>query len=253
MDTNEQKTTDTLKMAAEQFDMAGDDLKGFEDVRMDTMAVPFVRIAQKLTPQIEEDNPDQIPGLKEGDFFNTLTKDGYGKTLRCIVLKFEHIYIEWKPNRGGFVGYHDVENAERIAVDRTFGAWKTKEGNLLQENYVYMILVDGHESEGPCVLSLSSSMIKAAKEWNRLMVTHVMENGVKARPYYLIWQLTNEKRSNEKGSWFAPVIKFEGYVNERQYALTKEERLALPERRVDYAALAAPEQTQSDLASQPGY
>lgn len=220
-------------------DLANDTLEGFEQIRTETMAIPFIRVLQKLSPQLSKQDPAYVAGAEEGMWFNTLTKEVYGNQFNCIVLKFERIYIEWKPNRGGFVSYHSPENAEQVAVDRTFGKWKTVDGNDLQENYVYMILIEGHEKEGPCVLSLSSSGIKAAKEWNRLMLTNIMPNGQRAKPYYMLWTIQSKFMKNDQGSWYAPNMAFKDYINQEQYSLAKTERLALPSRQVDYAQLSA--------------
>lgn len=216
-----------------------DTLDGFEQINGETMSVPFLRLIQKLSPQIDKKKPEYIEGAVEGDFFNTVTKEVYGQELALIVLRFERIYIEWKPNRGGFVGYHSPEDAERIATKRDFGKWQTEKGNELQENYVYMVILGGHEKEGPMILSLSSSGIKTAREWNRLMVTHIMSNGQKAKPYYLMWQVNAKYKENEKGSWYSPIPKFMGYINEQQYNIASNERKLLPSRKVDYAQLEA--------------
>lgn len=214
-----------------------DTLEGFEQITQETIAIPFVRILQKLSPQLDKNKAEYVEGAQEGQWFNTITKEVYGEILRCIVLKFEHIYIEWRPERGGFVGYHDPENAARITVDNTFGKWKTEEGNALQENYVYLVLIAGHEKEGPVVISLASTMIKMARQWNRLMTTHLMRNGKVAKPYYLLWDLTTDYKSNDKGTWYAPEVQFVGYIDEEQYAITTGERKMLPSRRIDYKQL----------------
>jgi hypothetical protein len=227
-----------LKAAAFEFD-SKDTMEGFEDINGNTMSVPFVRILQKLSAQLDKQKPEYIPGAEEGQYFNTVTKTVYGNKLEVIVLKFERVYIEWKPNRGGFVGYHTPDNAQRIAVDQTFGKWKNKDGNDLQENYVYLVLIAGHEAEGPVVLSLASSAIKVAREWNRLLTTHVMDNGQKAKPYYLIWNLTSDYVKKDQNTWYTPNAKFSRYIDESQYAITKTERIALPAKHIDYAQLEA--------------
>jgi hypothetical protein len=218
-------------------DLEHDSFEDFKDINMSTMAVPFVRILQALSPQTKKNDDAYVDGAEEGLWFNTVTRHVYGDTILFIPLKFEHVFIEWRPERGGFVGYHDPSNAERLAVDKAFGKWRTAEGNILQENYVYMGAVDGFESEGVVVLSLASSMIKTAKNWNKLMTSHVMSNGQKARPYYLVWCLKTEYVSNDKGSWYVPSVKFEKYITEAQYSLVKKEQKALPARQVDYALL----------------
>lgn len=214
-----------------------DTMEGFEGIKGDTMAVPFVRILQPLSPQLNEAAPEHVEGAKAGLLFNTAKRELYGAEMEVIPLRFERIFIEWRPNREGFAGYHTPENAERITVSKAFGDWKTSEGNLLQENYVYMLLVVGYEKEGPVVLSLASSMIKAAKEWNRQLITHIMADGRRALPYYLVYNVSTEMKRNEKGMWWVPVIRFARYINKEQYETIVQERKALPARQVDYAQI----------------
>lgn len=232
-----QKTETSLQANVLGFEVENDTMEGFEQINTATMAIPFVRILQKLSPQLDKQKPEYIEGAEEGMYFNTITKELYGAKVPLIALKFERVYIEWRPNRGGFVGYHTPENAERLTVDHTFGNWKTKDGNILQETYAYMVLIAGHEKEGLCVLSLASSSLKTAREWNRLMTTHVMPDGKRALPYYLVWELGTEYMKNDKGSWYRPSVKFVGYITEGQYGAAKQERLALPSRKIDYAQL----------------
>jgi len=226
------------------FDRKQDTLEGFESITQQTMAIPFVRILQKLSPQLDKGKPEYIEGAEEGDFFNTVTKEVM-KGFKFVCLDFRQMYLEWLPDRGGFAGYHDSQNAARLAEEsgtvQNFGKWKTTAGNLLQETYVYMGFVAGKESEGVVILSFSSSMIKAAKEWNRLMTTHVMPNGEVAAPYYLVWQFGTEYRKNEKGSWYVENIKFDGYVTEPQLLQARTERKTLPARitSIDYKQLGS--------------
>lgn len=236
-------------MAKEKLDFinqAEDTLEGFEDINAQTMAIPFLRILQKLSPACDEDSPDFIVGAKQGLFMNTVNKDLYGNTIKLIVLKFEHIYIEWEPDRGGLVDVHTPENADRIAVDHTFGAWKTAAGNDLSETYVYYVLVEGHEEEGVMILSLASSNIKKARELNRMMTSHIMDDGTRARPYYLVYEFKTERRENDKGVWFGIDFKFSSLINEKQYGLMAPERKALPGKSVDYTQIDDKAQAQAN-------
>ena len=213
------------------------DLKGFEDVNAETVSIPFLKLAQDLTPQTKKTKPNYIEGLEPGMFFNSATNEVFGALLTGIVLKFERLYIEWLPDRGGFVGYHSPENAKNMATDQTFGKWKTAEGNDLVEYYAYYLLIEGHEHEGPIVYSMTSAAIKIAKGLNRLMTTHIMPNDKRAMPYYLKWKI--EAVHVEKGAndWYQPKFVFDGYINEEQYRIIQPERLALPDKPVDYAQL----------------
>jgi len=216
---------------------AQDTLEGFEDLNSQTMAIPFLKLAQDLTPETKKAKPVFIQGLEPGMFFNSVTKKIYGNELKVIIIKFECIYIEWKPDRGGFVGYHSPENARKLAVDQTFGAWKTKEGNDLQEYYTYYCLIVGEEHFGPIVYSMTSSAIKVAKQLNRALTTQMMDNGKRALPYYLIFDLESVHVEKDANDWFLPKFTFDSYINKEQYEIIGSERKMLPDKPVDYALI----------------
>ncbi len=60
---------------------------GLEDTTADDMLIPRLALAQPLTPQALDGNPQQIAGLKPGDLFNSVTKEVYGKTVRVQLLR----------------------------------------------------------------------------------------------------------------------------------------------------------------------
>lgn len=217
---------------------AVDSLDGFEDLNAKTMSIPFLKLAQDLTPQVKKSRSDvYITGLEPGMFFNSAKKEIIETPFEVIIIKFERIYIEWLPDRGGFAGYHTAENAERLAVDKTFGKWKTEDGNDLSEYYTYYALIVGKENEGPIIFSLTSSAIKIGKDLNRLMTTHMMDNGNRALPYYLKWKVESAHVEKGGNDWFVPKFSFAGYINEEQYNIIGSERKMLPDKPVDYAAI----------------
>jgi hypothetical protein len=242
----------TIDSAVFEFDKA-DGIEGFEEMDGSTKSVPFLRVIQSLSPQLKRDKPEFIPGAEEGMYCDTIAKKIVEKPFRCIVLDFKHIYIEWKPNREGFVQYHSIESARRLALDpNAFGKWYNKETgdgktiekmNILQENYVYALIIEGRETEGPIIYSMSSTALSAAKAWNRMMTTHILPDGSKAKPYYLIWSLDTVKHPPKNGNeWYVPLITFDRVIDDRNlYLAVKQERQVLPDRRVDYAQIEGPD------------
>ena len=214
-----------------------DNMEGFGDVNSTTIAVPFLQVLQKGSPQVNEKKPEYMSEAKVGDIINTVTKENYGSSINLIILKFEHMYTEWKPNRGGFVSAHDIGNAERIAIDKTFGKWKTAEGNDLSENYTYCVLNADNIDEGLMVMTLASTNIKKAKELNRMMTSHIMDDGQRAKPYYLIYNFHTEYKTKDEYDWYGLNFKFKEYINESHYNIIKPERKALPSRTIDYAQI----------------
>jgi len=240
MSTSSKTTTKTNRETAiaalPDFLDQADALGGFEDMNRDTQAIPFLKLAQALTPQVAQ-KAERIEGLLPGHFFNSVTREVYGERLQVIVLAFERVFLEWAPERGGFLGRHTFENAERLAVSKEFGEWKTKEGNELQETYCYYVLIVGREKEGVCVFSVSSSGLSTAKKLNRELISTVLPDGTKPRPYWLRFEISSVEKSGDKGNWHGFEYKRLGLIDEGQNVLVKAERIALPGKAVDYAQL----------------
>lgn len=222
-------------------------LNGFEAIDTSTMAIPFIRLAQDLTPQTKKQKDEYIEGLEPGKWFNTASKEIL-ESFEFIVLKFERMYIEWKAKRGGMVGYHTPENAENLAVDKTFGKWKTADDNDLVEYYVYYGLIAGREAEGVVVLSFASTAIKIAKEWNRLMTTYMMDDGQggkrRAMPYYLVFKIESQHKTKGDNDWFVPKVSYSRAIDGKvkmiskdQFEIITTERKHLPNKQADYAAI----------------
>ena len=66
----------------------GDDVsKGFENMTQDDMALPFVRILGKLSPQVTDGDAKYIEGAKPGNIYNTVTSELYdGKKVSRLFL-----------------------------------------------------------------------------------------------------------------------------------------------------------------------
>jgi len=229
--------TEEVKEEFKGFFDQNDTADGFEGINSETMAIPWLKIAQTLSPAMKENKPEYIEGLKVGDFYNSVTKEIYGSEVQMVVGKFDRGYVEWLPKRKGFVASHTVEEAEEIATDHTFGKWKIGE-NILQENYVYFVILLGHENDGVMIMSLSSTQIKKAKAWNKQLTTYIMKNGEKALPYYLKWRINTVEEHKEDNDWYGIAINGQGLItDESLYLAVKDERKLIEHKRVDYAQI----------------
>lgn len=205
---------------------------GFEKIGMQEQAIPFIRVAQDLTSQTKENKPEYIEGLKPGMIFNTVTKEIY-TDLKVVCGGFDHVFVEWPPEESGRapVAYHTPEAVESVVTPESrkeFGKWKTASGNKLVETYMYYILIVGREAEGIAVISMKSSEIKIAKQWNRQLMNKVMPNGIKAKPWFLTWNLGSGEVSKNNNSWYQFKVEWDGYVNEELYKNVTSAQECLP-------------------------
>jgi hypothetical protein len=72
------------------------------------MQIPFVRLVQALSPQINKKKPEYIEGVSQGDAFNTVTKEYWdGEKGLTVIPCFQATkYLEFVPREsgGGFQG-----------------------------------------------------------------------------------------------------------------------------------------------------
>lgn len=218
---------------------AEDNAVGFEDLNISTMAIPFIKVLNAQSPELNKRNVEYIEGATVGNVVNSVTKKNYGSHFDFTVIKFEHIYVEWRQNRGGFVGYHSPEDAERLAVDKTFGNWTTEAGNLLTETYMYYIVIKGHESDGVCVYSADSADIKNAKKLNTMLMSRRLPDGRRALAFHQVYRAETVDMSNDKGAWKALAFSFVDFIDEAFYNVASSERqlITAGEKHVDYSQM----------------
>ena len=92
----------STEMADDIFDMAG----AGADFSSEEMQMPFVRIAQAMSPEIKKSDAKFIEGCGQGDIFNNLTQEYWGDGVELIPCYVQTKYTEWVSldDGGGFVG-----------------------------------------------------------------------------------------------------------------------------------------------------
>jgi len=193
-----------LPIALDQLEgMSG---QGFEDSDKDAYAIPFLRLLQGLSPQVNEDDPDvYIQGAKPGMFFNTITGALFGKSINVIPVHYMRDFVEWKPNRGGFVKSHgpDPSILDRITEIDEKNNSILDNGNIIQDSRNHYILIEGHLDKGPIIFGLSSSGIKHSRKWMTFMNALKLPGSDKTAPMFAgVWNLASVLNKNDDGTWY---------------------------------------------------
>lgn len=239
------------------FDYLTDDgLGGSEQITSDVIAFPFLRILQTISPQCKKKDPAYVEGAEEGMLYNNVTNTAIDTPVRVVVGKFERVFTEWKPNRGGFAGAHSSEEiARRLAMGDLHQNEKRRivdpnTGNEFSDTFTYYVILPDHLDWGVCLLCLSSTQLKEARRWNRLLTSTIIPGTTtKARLYHMVWSLTTPQQSNDQGSWAGIHVELDSFVTPETLAVVQEERkeLAQSNNRVSYAALEASTEIQEDV------
>lgn len=212
-----------LPISAEELEaMSG---QGFEDTDKDAFAIPFLRILQSNSPQVNEDEASYIQGAKAGIFFNTITRKLYNKEMTIIPVHYNRDFVEWLPERKGFVQSHGNDPAilERVVEIDDKNNSILDNGNIIQDVRNHFVLLADEIEAGPIIFSLAKSGIKHSKKWMTLMNNLLIPGKKKAAPMFSgIWRAWTLLNKNDDGSWYqvgddsVTAIEFDGWVNKEQ-------------------------------------
>lgn len=236
-ESTEVAVKNTSLAAAPDFADMSDFGAGFGNADAESFAIPFLQVLQKMSPQVDEDDPKYIAGAKAGMILDTVTQRVFdGQTgIQIIPCHFKRTFIRWggrESAEGGFKGEISVEEMKALIdsgqvklVDGRY-YWPNEDGtvNEKKNDYFadtrshYVIYIDPETGEQcRALLSLSSSMIKAS----RMLLTALSNRKVdtprgKLTPptFMNVVRLTTQGMKNDKGTWSAAKFDIEGLVTD---------------------------------------
>jgi hypothetical protein len=193
---------------------------GSENVESQDMAIPFIKIAQSLSPEVNKKEAAYIPGLEVGDFFNSATKEIVAKAdvgFKFVPILYKRQYLEWVPrdNGGGLAGEHGPEIIDKCRDDGK-GSYFLPNGNeviITALWFVLMVTPDGNYQQA--VLSLAKTQFKKSKNLvstlKNLMVPRSKGPGKFNPPFfYSVIAATSNYESNDQGNWYGWAFKIDG-------------------------------------------
>lgn len=205
-------------------DMVCDAGAGTETVRQEDMAIPFLKLLQKMSPEVES-----VDGARPGMFFNTVTGE-LSQTIDIVPCAFQARFNRWAPGNGGFRGSYQPEevinksipgmseHGGRYYIDVPEGMdvdHKKPQVDCLTDTRNHFVLV--FTSEGlvsPAVLSMSKTAIKKSKRFIA-QIRGIQAKGPDGKPFNPpsfshVYSLSSVKETNEHGTWYSPQIDMGG-------------------------------------------
>lgn len=206
-------------------DFEADSGRGMENVDADSIAVPFLAVLQKNSPQCDPDQPGEyLPDAKPGMLYNTLTRALYDGKKGVLLLPcyYERKWLRWTPREkgGGFKGEVPaaqvvadrasgklVEFENRLFIPAADGSVNPKRDDKVSDTRVHYILAIDETTGEPrqMVMSLTSTQIKKSKALIALLSDVRFERADGSRFNPATWanvvQVTTVPESNEKGNW----------------------------------------------------
>jgi hypothetical protein len=139
--------------------------------RPEDSILPLIYVEQTGSPHVDKRSPDYIEGDAPGNFRlsnapNPIRNGVEG--IEVIPCEMRRVFIEWRPNRQGFVAEHAEMPADAVPKIIFDGDGKQREklvrssGNILEETRQFYLLLDGM----PYVLPCAGTKNTFAKKWN---------------------------------------------------------------------------------------
>lgn len=234
--------TDVVVAAGPVLDDAGG---GFDGVTSNMLAIPFLKVLQKGSPQVDETQGEYIEAARAGMLFDNVTNKLYpGSTgLKIVPCAFRNVFLHWGPRTGegaGFKGELAVEVAEALKargdIKEVEGRWyyPREDGTVnpercdrLTEAYnLYVLVLDDDGGYTPALLSLVSTQIKKARQLlSALKFVKVRapdSSMVTPAPYANIVKVITVPESNDKGSWYGVKMELAGFCTRELFEAGRE-------------------------------
>lgn len=203
--TKKQKT----ELSLDVNDMMADANSGLENVSSEDLAIPFLRIIQAMSPQVNARDGKHIAGCEQGDIFNTVDNTLYkgAEGVTVVPVAYKRNFLEWLPDRKGLAGVHDSSEILSKVVRSDKGQDYLENGNLIATtaNH-YVLILDDVGGFSQAIIAFGGSQLKKSKKWNSIMSglkIRTKDGNVFTPPTFSHkYKLTSVIEQNDQGSWY---------------------------------------------------
>jgi hypothetical protein len=202
--------------------MAEDAGKGVSKDQADNL-VPLIYVLQANSPQCMPGHQSRIEGAGPGMIWlrNAPSELELVEGEEGFVFQpcyFTKDWVEWMPDRGGFVGRHAdrpaVAQLEDIEGDdgQTRQVWVMPNQNRVVETRYHIGFVFIDNKRLPYTIPLSSTGHSVSKAWMFSMNQEQMPDGGTAPSFALLYRLRTSLRQKNNNSWYQFTVEKEGWV-----------------------------------------
>lgn len=192
------------------------------EVRQEDLLIPRLAVAQAgMSPQLKKASELYIADLEEGDLFNTVTNEIYGKTCTVIPLFFTKNYIEFAPNMGGVLGqYSNIADVPKDGL--TWG--KDEEGKPVPppvtEFKNRMCLIETEDGfYQPIIVSFKKGEVKFSDQWNSQIKFARMADGLPCFGH--TYTVASKIKNKGAQSWYVKTVAPDGFTPEKIFGEAK--------------------------------
>lgn len=225
------KTTAVAPLATTETALAnlGSDLlddiqnhSGFETVKPEDVAIPFLKILQTNSPECDRESGIDC---QPGDLYNTVTGEVYGQDIIVIPCAFQKAYVEWVPRDqgGGFVAQHFDSIVLKNTVKGDKGQDLLPNGNnIVTTAYHFCLIVTPEGAAKRIVIPMTSTQLKKSRKWiAQMMDLRITVGNRKINPpmFSHTYPMATIGEKNEKGKWYGYNIGVPSIITEKDLYL----------------------------------
>lgn len=177
-------------------DVAG---QGYENVGASDVTTPLLLIAQQLSSVVDGGS------VEVGHFYNSVTGEDYGTSLKLVICHYKKMWYVWKPNQGGLAGIHEVGSL--AVTGDVYSGMTTAEGNKVEEKMVFLVVLPDHPDAGYMIFGSTPGSMKYMKAWLTQAQNLRLPSGARAPLFGAIWSVELAKNTSKDGNkYYAPAV-----------------------------------------------
>lgn len=218
-----------FELAAELAELATEDAgRGSENVTANDIAIPYLGILQKMSPECDEAAPEYLPTARPGMIFQNVNKMMWMRDEGVLVVPcaYDRKIVEWIPREagGGLVAVHEMNTPlMREAKPNEKKVPCLANGHQLIDTSTHIVLyksqLGGFE---PAIISMKSTAQKKSRLWNSLIAQQVIPGTQQPAPRWLFtWRLTTVLEQKADQNWYNWEIERVGVVDMETYKRAK--------------------------------
>lgn len=186
------------------YDYGEDEGSGFENTTAADFKIPYIKIMQKQSKEVEADDT-----LKPGMILETGTMTRYDgeKGISIIPCLTDHNFVEMIPleKGGGIVGVHAINSqiVLKAIQEGTFGKYQVGENDLIETYYLYAVLIPEDQNPVPCIVLFSGTKIIRYQAFiTKAKGLKIPATGKSFPLFSHVYKLVTIKEKNNFGTYF---------------------------------------------------
>lgn len=179
--------------------------RGSEEVGLNDLVLPRIELCQPLSPCKDKNDSAFIPGIEDGDLFNTVSRENYGGSVRFVPVYFRPQFLLFRLRKagGGFRGaFGSLAEAESARAQQEDPS--NYESVQCGEHIVLILTPNGPQQ---AILSMTKTKLKPSRQLNSLIRMRLPDDS-----FATVFQLGSVQQKNDKGTFYNFTVKPLGYA-----------------------------------------